>query len=516
MVTKTGTKGNDVLKGTSCADTLIGLKGNDSLIGLAGDDKLLGGKGNDQLKGDTGNDSVIGNNGNDILWGSSGNDILSGGSGNDLLAGGEGTDKLTGGKGEDVFVLESSTTLAKADIITDFTPGQDKLSLSGLTYSNLKITQGKRAHAKDTLINDKLSGQVLAVLRRVNSTTIDKTDFISSPANAENFTITKIVDTANSPLEGFSSPAINNNGTVTFKAYLELDTEAEGIFTSNGGSLTTITDTSGSLGFLLTPSINNSGTVAFKASFDGGTLNGVGPGVGIFTGNGGPLTTISLDADASGILVSNPAINDSGTVTFADNESGDIFTGSGGPLTLITNANGGNPTINNQGTVAVVVPGASLLTFNDGATTTIANTSGSFDSLSGDGSPINNNGTVAFKAFLDLDTGAEGIFTSSGGPLTTIADTSGPFSSFIGSPAINDQGTVAFFAGLDAGGAGIFTGPDPIADKVIATGDTFLGSTVTNIESFNLERLNDLGQITFVASLADATTGIFVAQPVTL
>lgn len=45
---------------------------------------------------------------------------------------------------------------------------------------------------------------------------------------------------------------------------------------------------------------------------------------------------------------------------------------------------------------------------------------------------------------------------------TLIADTTGPFSGFGSSVSINNAGTVAFNAGPDAGGEGIFTGPDII------------------------------------------------------
>ncbi len=40
---------------------------------------------------------------------------------------------------------------------------------------------------------------------------------------------------------------------------------------------------------------------------------------------------------------------------------------------------------------------------------------------------------------------------------------------------------VVFLADLDDGGKGIFTGPDPISDKVIAIGDPLFGSTVTQL-----------------------------------
>ena len=97
-----------------------------------------------------------------------------------------------------------------------------------------------------------------------------------------------------------------------------------------------------------------------------------------------------------------------------------------------------------------------IFTGSGGPTTTIADTSGPFDSCYLDDPSLNNSGTVAFVAILD--TGEQGIFTGSGGPTTTIADNSGPFDFLWCSPSLNDSGTVAFVAILDTGETGIFTG----------------------------------------------------------
>ncbi|KQV44058.1 MULTISPECIES: hypothetical protein [unclassified Rhizobium] len=53
--------------GTSGNDTLKGLAGNDLLFGGYGDDKLDGGDGNDRLVGGYGIDTLIGGNGNDFI-----------------------------------------------------------------------------------------------------------------------------------------------------------------------------------------------------------------------------------------------------------------------------------------------------------------------------------------------------------------------------------------------------------------------------------------------------------------
>jgi hypothetical protein len=125
---------------------------------------------------------------------------------------------------------------------------------------------------------------------------------------------------------------------------------------------------------------------------------------------------------------------------------------------------------------------------------------------------MNAGGVVAFDAFLAA--GGEGIFTSTGsGPPTTIADSSGPFDDFKGSPAISLYG-LAFTASLDTGGiVGIFTGPDPVTNKVIQVGDSLLGLTVSSIQSLGRFAINDSGEIVFVAGLSNGDAVLVRATP---
>lgn len=215
-----GTSGNDVLNGTPLADELIGLGGDDTLFGQEGNDTLLGnqgndflfgnlgndllwgGKGNDNLfgggandtlHGNQGNDSINGNDGNDALYGGEGNDTLRGGKGNDSTFGGKGddylygdlgSDSLIGGLGRDVFVTGSRSgdpELANADVITDFTQGEDRILLQeGLRFQDLDITSRMDNSA---ILRDRTSGNFIAILLGVNPTLLTGQDFFSdSPA----------------------------------------------------------------------------------------------------------------------------------------------------------------------------------------------------------------------------------------------------------------------------------------------------------------------------------------------
>ncbi|RMG06416.1 MAG: calcium-binding protein, partial [Cyanobacteria bacterium J055] len=98
------------------------------------------------------------------------NDVLHGGAGEDILSGDLGNDVLTGGDGGDRFDFRA---IDGADIITDFTDGQDLLGLKeGLTFEQLAIVQV----GSDTVVT--AAGGLSITLQGVNFVTIDRSDFI--------------------------------------------------------------------------------------------------------------------------------------------------------------------------------------------------------------------------------------------------------------------------------------------------------------------------------------------------
>jgi hypothetical protein len=327
---------------------------------------------------------------------------------------------------------------------------------------------------------------------------------------AASYTFTRLEDSSGSFLRfGFAS--INDVGRVAFSAALDTDgdgiMDGSGIFTSDGTTTTTIADNSGPFDLFGALSFNDGGAVAFWASLDAG-------GNGIFTSDGTTTTTI---ADNSGPFSSfnSPSINNSGAVAFwasFDGGGTGIFASDGTTTTTIDDTNGpfsflNLPSINNGGTVVFTgfldAGGTGIFAGSGGPVSTIVDDSGVFSFFNFPSG--NDGGTVVFWA--RLDTGVFGIFTNDG---TTVADTGGPFTNFT-NPAINTVGSKAFQAFL-TGGSGIFTGPDPLGDKVIAIGDPLSGSTVTTV-IFSREGLNDAGQIAFVASLADDTQAVYRADP---
>ncbi|AVH73585.1 hypothetical protein [Nostoc sp. 'Lobaria pulmonaria (5183) cyanobiont'] len=121
--------------------SLSGVIGNHYIDGGAGSDILVGGAGADRIDGGSDDDILKGSNGDDILFGSSGKDILIGNKGNDYLQGDSGDDLLEGGAGLDKFAFATGSKFdireLGVDIISDFTPKQDKIQLSKSTFTAL-------------------------------------------------------------------------------------------------------------------------------------------------------------------------------------------------------------------------------------------------------------------------------------------------------------------------------------------------------------------------------------------
>ncbi|MEG4508323.1 phosphatase PAP2 family protein [Microcoleus sp. F6_B4] len=181
MASLTPSPNFDYLEGTIQPDRFNGLDGNDIIYANSGDDYLEGDAGKDKICGDRGNDTIVGGADDDILWGGKGSDLISGDSGNDIICAGAGSDTVSGGTGDDIFAIAKGSggpTVATADYIADFGNGNDKIRLlDGLSFEDLNIQQGTGANSNSTVIQDKLTGEYLAVLPGVNSSTIGRDQF---------------------------------------------------------------------------------------------------------------------------------------------------------------------------------------------------------------------------------------------------------------------------------------------------------------------------------------------------
>ena len=138
-----------------------------------------------------------------------------------------------------------------------------------------------------------------------------------------------VVDTAvHTQFKQVLRPSINNAGAVAFMGVTG-STGYDTVAVASGGGIVTIagpgtaTSSIGVLTAATEPAINNNGVVAF-----------IGQGVsnaGLFTGSGGPLTTLTLSH-----FVTFIGINDLGRVAFPSNNT-TVLMGDGGPLrTVVT------------------------------------------------------------------------------------------------------------------------------------------------------------------------------------
>ena len=116
-----------------------------------------------------------------IFHGGTLSDVYAGGAGDDVLRGGIGADTLTGGAGSDLFVLaqgDGGSSLAKADVLTDFEDGVDLIGLAdGLQFSNLSISAANVAGAGGSAISVVTTGEVLVFIEGVTPNLLDANDF---------------------------------------------------------------------------------------------------------------------------------------------------------------------------------------------------------------------------------------------------------------------------------------------------------------------------------------------------
>ena len=307
-------------------------------------------------------------------------------------------------------------------------------------------------------------------------------------------------------------------------------------------------------------SVNDEDTVAFQAALRGG-------GTGVYIGDAGEITEVAGPTLLAGVT-SHPDLNNSGATSFygelEDGAQGVFLLGDGGLYTIACTRDGFaaigplGPTMNEAGTVAFRAEqtiGVSGVFAGDGAVVvTVADTEGGWCVFHG--LPvIDGRGTVVFRA--DREDGVQGIYAGRGGAIETVAETGDVFETLALFPSANDGGTLAFAATLRAGGAGIFTvdegrivqvmntegafesyraalisgsgavvfaatprggslglfaGPDPGADRILALGDRLLGSTVADFAA-NPVSVNTDGHIAVRAALADGRQLILRADP---
>ncbi len=383
-----------------------------------------------------------------------------------------------------------------------------------------------------------------------------------SASGSARYTFTTLVDSQRDGLEPLRCAAINTVGTVAVVVY-DVVADVEKIITkrtatdapvviADEGDGTPDSPTFcdhgfNSLGFN-DVSINEVGEVGFQGNLrrvtdptrpDCATPEQRERRQGVFLGRGGPLTTIAHTINEPGggfiaeFLVADQSVNTLGRAAFVPelDDSGDsgLYVGSRSG-TFNQRFLAGVPTqegfvfddissrvsMNELGQIAFDgrlddIGGIFLSNPNGTFRTIVDGSSG----LSTADPSLNILGRVAFTADR-FDAGTDqqifSIATSRGGPITTVAESSLGGFVFFQEPSLNDLGQVVFTADLQPDPndffntiQGVFTGGDPVRDKVLQAGDRIRGAQLTSVRSCT-EGLNNRGQIVMVAASQDPDT----------
>jgi hypothetical protein len=300
--------------------------------------------------------------------------------------------------------------------------------------------------------------------------------------------------------------------------------------------------------------VNDAGVVAFAATLTDGRS-------GVFTGEGAEVLEHPAPTDLREVT-SHPDVNAGGALSYygalANGDTGVFLVTAGEvrPLAEGFHSIGpAGPTMNDEGAVAfrgereAAVAGV-FLAAAAGDVTTIVEVGDLFAAFTG--LPlVDARGGVVFRA--DRRDGTEGIYRSERGVIEPIVETGngfstiGRFPSCVGDEVVLVATTVdglenAFFArdgdvrsavGGDAfashrgallagrtlvriatprgGRLGVFRGPDPIADRIVAIDDPLLGSTVEDLAA-NAVSVNRSGHLAIRLALADGREAIVRAD----
>ena len=283
-----------------------------------------------------------------------------------------------------------------------------------------------------------------------------------------------------------SNPSLTPNGDVLF------DVNGSDTFMSDGKTIVPIVRDGDEApgGGTLTPIgrvTNDHGSIAYSAIVSGSTAT-----QGIFRSDEKQTVAIARDDIApptGGVftLLGSAVLNDRGQVAFYSNMNGGpaefgIFRGDGGELTPVFVAN-------------QIAPGGA--TFEDF------------------GNPvINQAGQVAASASLINGTSGFGLFVGDGNNAVAIAlggqaaPKGGNYERGFFLPLrINDNGDVAFFAGLTGGALGLFRGNGANTTAIAISGTNAPGTTGTFNQFRDFQILND-GRIAVIATLTVGVGGV--------
>jgi hypothetical protein len=103
------------------------------------------------------------------------------------------------------------------------------------------------------------------------------------------------------------------------------------------------------------------------------------------------------------------------------------------------------------------------------------------------------------------------VFIAAGNATRAIVESANGFESFRGA-LINNRGSIVFYAIPMGGELGIFIGPDPVRDCLLAIGAPLFESVIAEF-ALNPVSINDAGQLAIRIRLADQRQFIVRVDP---
>src|ERR1044071_8109414 len=266
--------------------------------------------------------------------------------------------------------------------------------------------------------------------------------------------------------------------TVTSSMALQISSAADGNVKVRHTVIAASGDAAPAGGNYLASSFSN---VRLNARHDVVFDAGVGSTTGVFVGDGKTTSTIELGDNGS---VSNPFITPNGDVVFNVNNA-DIYRTDGKSIVPLVR-------------IGDTAPGGGTLVQTLERVT-------------------NDNGVVAYTAFVSDSAATQGIFRSDGTQSVAIArdDVSTPTGgslTLVSNGVINDRGQVAFYSNMTGGSAefGIFRGEGGDLTPIFVSNQVAPGGTT--FADFGNPVINNHGQIATTCSLNNNTSGIFVGD----
>ena len=122
--------------------------------------------------------SYISSSASHVFNGGEGDDVILGGKGDETFKGGRGKDYMHGGLGSDTFVVrpgDGSALMSDADVVYDFTDGDDVIGLECINYSDLTIEQGDGNYSNHVSL--KYGSEYLLIVHNTNSVVLSAPDF---------------------------------------------------------------------------------------------------------------------------------------------------------------------------------------------------------------------------------------------------------------------------------------------------------------------------------------------------